>query len=80
MFKYKNGLLPPVMTELYLRNNEIHNYDTRNYNKIPIASETETLSHVSARISNALTSEINANTSISKSLKYTKYNFLLTIY
>ena len=26
MFKYENGLLPPVMTELYLRNNEIHNY------------------------------------------------------
>ena len=56
MFKYKNGLLPPVMTDLYLRNNEIHNYETRNCNKFSIASGTETFSHVSARIWNALTS------------------------
>ena len=66
MFKYKNGLLPPVMTDLYLRNNEIHNYETRNCNKFSIASGTETFSHVSARIWNALTSKINVNTSISK--------------
>ena len=50
MFKYENGLLPPVMTELYLRNNEIHNYDTRNCNKFSIVAGTETLSYVSARM------------------------------
>ena len=66
MFKYENGLLPPVMAELYLRNNEIHNYETRNCNKFSIAAGTETFSHVSARIWNALTSKINVNTSISK--------------
>ena len=55
MFEYKNGLLPPVMTELYLRNNEIHNCETRNYNKFSKAAGTETFSHVSAQIWNALT-------------------------
>ena len=54
------------MTELYLRNNEIHNYETRNGNKFFIAAGPETFSHVSARIWNALTSKINVNTSISK--------------
>ena len=66
MFKYENGLLPPVMAELYFRNNEIHNYETRNCNKFSIAARTEAFSHVSARIWNALTSKINVNTSISK--------------
>ena len=66
MFKCENGLLPPVMAELYLRNNEIHNYETRNCNKFSIAAGTETFSHVSARIWNALTSKINVNTSFSK--------------
>ena len=66
MFKYENGLLPPVMAELYLRNNGIHNYETRNCSKLSIAAGTETFSHVSAQIWNALTSKINVNTSISK--------------
>ena len=38
------------MAELYLRNNEIHNYETRNCNKFSIVAGTETFSHVSARI------------------------------
>ena len=66
MYKYENGLLPLVMAELYLRKNEIHNYETRNCNKFSIAAGNETFSHVSARIWNALTSKINVNTSISK--------------
>ena len=49
-----------------LRNNEIHNFDTRNCTKFSIAAGTETFSHVSARIWNALTSKINVNNSISK--------------
>ena len=64
IFNYENGLLLSVMTELHLRNNKIHNYDTRNCNKFSIAAGTETFSHVSARIWNALPSKIN--TSISK--------------
>ena len=63
MFKYENGLLPP---ELHLRNNEIHIYNTRKCNTFYIATGTETLYHVSARIWNVLTSKINVNTSISK--------------
>ena len=66
MFKYENGLLPPVLTELYLRNNEIHNYETENCNNFSPAAGIETLSHVSARIWNALTSKINVNTLLSK--------------
>ena len=60
----ENGLLPPRMAELNLRNNEIHNYETRNCNKFSIAAGTETFSYVSARIWNALTSKINVNTSM----------------
>ena len=88
MFKYENGLLPPLMTELYLRNNEIHNYETINCNKLlTTAVGTETFSRDCDRIWTALSSKINVNTSISISflgdnilpLKYTKYIFLLTI-
>ena len=53
MLKYENGLLPPVMTELYLRNNVIYICDTRNCNTFSIAAGTETFSRVSARIWNA---------------------------
>ena len=59
MFKYENYLLPHVMTELSLRNNEIHNYDTRNCNTFSMAAGTETFSYVSTRMWNALTSKIN---------------------
>ena len=62
----ESGFLCSNMKMVYLRNNEIHNYETRNCNKFSIAAGTETFSHVSARIWNALTSKINVNTSISK--------------
>ena len=54
---------------IILINNEIHNYETRNYNKFSIAAGTETFSHVSARIWNALTSKINENTKFKIILK-----------
>ena len=40
MIKYENGLLRPMMTDSHLRNNEIHNYDTRNCNLFSIAAGT----------------------------------------
>ena len=40
MYKYENCVFPSVMTELYLRNNRIHNYETRNCNKLFIAAGT----------------------------------------
>ena len=34
MFKYCNNMLPPLFAQLYLKNCDFHNYDTRNSNKL----------------------------------------------
>ena len=43
MFKYTICIFPPVMNKLYLRNNEINNYDTINYNTFSVDVGRETL-------------------------------------
>ena len=34
MFKCFNNMLPPLFAQLYLKNCDLHNYDTRNSNKL----------------------------------------------
>ena len=34
MFKYFNKMLPPLFDQLYLKNCDLPNYDTRNSNKL----------------------------------------------
>ena len=75
MYKHENGLLPRVMDELYVRTNTIHSHNTRNVNKLRISAGTETFSHTSARIWNALESKIDVYVSMEK-FKVSLNNFL----
>ena len=34
MLKYFNNILLPLLVQLYLKNCDVHNYDTRNSNKL----------------------------------------------
>ena len=76
MYKYANGLLPQVMNDLYITNNEIHSYPTRHQhllhiNKSSINVYSKSFANTSARIWNALQSKMNVHVSIS--------NFKLTL-
>ena len=61
MYKQEHGLLPEVMDSLYIKTNAIHFHNTRNANKFRISTGTETFSHISARIWNALESKIDVS-------------------
>ena len=66
MYKLEHGLLPEVMDSLYIKTNAIHFHNTRNANKFRISTGTETFSHISARIWNALESKIDVSVSVKK--------------
>ena len=66
MYKQEHGLLPEVMDSLYIKTNAIHFHNTRNANKFRISTGTETFSHISARIWNALESKIDVSVSLKK--------------
>ena len=72
MYKYANNRLPPVINEMYTTNSDIHNYTSRQKELLHVKSFVNT----SARIWNAMQSEIGVNGSISKfkmsSLKFAK--------
>ena len=86
MYKYTNGILPVVMNELYIKNNEIHSHNTRSSQQYHITSGTEIFSSISARIWNVLSLKMDINISLPKfkvlsksyllhnsiSIKYTK--------
>ena len=75
MYKHVHGQLPSVMDKLYVKTSTIHNHNTRNANKFRISTGTETFSHISARIWNALDLKINIHVSIDK-FKVTLNTFL----
>ena len=71
MYKYANNLLPPVINDMYTTNSDIHNYSTRqkhllHVNKSNINIYSKSFANTSARIWNAMQSEIEVNVSISK--------------
>ena len=71
MYKYANNLLPPVINYMYTTNSDIHNYTTRqkhllHVNKSNINIYSKSFVNTSARIWNAMQSEIEVNVSISK--------------
>ena len=70
IYKYANGLLPQVMNDLYITNNEIHSYGTRqqhllHINKSTINVYSKSFANISARIWNVLQSKMNVHVSIS---------------
>ena len=71
MYKYANNLLPPVINDMYTTNSDVHNYTTRqkhllHVNKSNINIYSKSFANTSARIWNAMQSEIEVNVSISK--------------
>ena len=63
MYKYANNLLPPVINDMYTTNSDVHNYTTRqkhhlHVNKSNINIYSKSFANTSARIWNAMQSEI----------------------
>ena len=65
MYKYSNHLLPECIAQLYLRNDSIHEHNTRGCQLLRVPLESKTFSSLSARIWNALSLKLNCNVSIS---------------
>ena len=57
MYTFVNDMLPIAMNELYMKNNEIHNNETRHCNHLhlPRGINTKNFVHKSAKIWNELT-------------------------
>ena len=71
MYKYSNNILPPVINDMYATNSDVHNYTTRqkhllHVNKSNINIYSKSFANTSARIWNAMQSEIEVNVLISK--------------
>ena len=81
MYKYVNGLLPDVMNELYVTNNEIHDHFTRQSHLLHtirgnINVYTRSFRYISPRIWNLLQKKINVQVSIAKFKTSSKLFFL----
>ena len=89
MYKYSNGLLPQVMNDLYTSNSTVHSHCTRQQyllriNKGSINVFTKSFANNSARVWNALQSNIDVFTPFPRFKKkikiYLQYNSLQLIY
>ena len=80
MYKYFNNLLPPAINDLYVSNNDVHKYSTRQkhllyINRSNINVYEKSFGNTSVRVWNALQSKIFVNVPISKFKKSSK-NYL----
>ena len=71
IYNHANNLLPPIINDMYTTYSDIHNYTTRqkhllHVNKSNINIYSKSFANTSARIWNAMQSEILVNVSISK--------------
>ena len=64
MYKMSNGLLPEAMNVLYIKNSEIHSYNTRSSNLLRIPRGTANFANISARLWNVLVLSIDVNVSL----------------
>ena len=57
MYKFVNDMLPTAINELYVKNNEIHNHETRHSNHLhlPRGTHTKNFVYKSVQIWNELT-------------------------
>ena len=65
MYKYSLNLLPECTAHLYLRNDSIHEHNTRGYHELRILPGAKTFSNIIARIWNVLSNKINCHVSMS---------------
>ena len=80
MYKYFNNLLPPAINDLYVSNNDVHKYSTRQkhllyINRSNINVYEKSFGNTSVRVWNALQSKIDVNVPISQFKKSSK-NYL----
>ena len=66
MYKLNSGLLPKVLCNLFKKNNEIHNYNTRTKDMFRISHESQTSSSVGAKFWNALSIKIDVSVTLIK--------------
>ena len=76
MYKYSLNLSPECIAYLYLRNDSIHEHNTRGCHKLRVLPDAKTLSNKSAQIRNVLSNKINCDVSMSI-FKYNRKLFLL---
>ena len=87
MFKFNLGLSPVALNNLFVRNSNIHNYNTRNKNKLRSAIERHKFNYkkfryISVHIWNNITDKINTDTSLftfKKQLKLLLFTDEITI-
>ena len=57
MYNYTHGLLPKVISDFYIKNNDVHSYNTRqrDFIHIPVGTHTHNFHYTSVLIWNELT-------------------------
>ena len=65
MYKYSLNLLPECIAHLYLRNDSIHEHNTRGCHELRVLPGAKSFSNISARIWNVLSNKINLDVSMS---------------
>ena len=65
MYKYSNNLLPECISILYLRNDSIHEHNTRGCHQLRVLHGAKTFNNISARVWNVLTNKFNCGVSMS---------------
>ena len=77
MFKVEYELLPKSVIQMFSKNRDIPSHDTRNKDLLRVTTGTKNFTYLSARIWNAVVSQININVSLSQ-FKYKLIEDLLT--
>ena len=65
MYKYSLNLLPECIAHLYLRNDSIHEHNTRGCHELRVLPGAKTFANISARVWNVLSNKINCDVSMS---------------
>ena len=65
MYKYSLNLLPECIAHLYLRNDSIHEHNTRSCHELRVLPGAKSFSNISAQIWNVLSNKINCDVSMS---------------
>ena len=65
MYKYSLNILPECKAHLYLRNDSIHEHNTRGCHELKVLPGAKNFSNIRARIWNVLSNKINCDLSMS---------------
>ena len=65
MYRYSLNLLPECIAQLYLRNDSIHEHNTRGCHELRVLPGAKTFTNISAQVWNVLSNKINCDVSMS---------------